>query len=266
MAGMIWVKTHVALVSLLAPALLSGGVAQGPAPRDQRAVSLVLAVKADGPQAESSVARTAAVLRRRCAGLRIRCDVRPQPGDQPNRLLLRFSPAADAARVVRVLLARGLELRAVVSPLYPYPMRDYPTRAEAEAAAGKDADVFPLDEFRDETYIVVERANIITGDDVRDCKTSYLGRRGSSEMWDVNCRFREEGAARMKAWTSANIYRYIAVVFNGRALIAPFVKSPIWYDVSVAGNFNRQQAEEVALILSSGNLPAPVRVVDDGAY
>ena len=262
-------KTFVASVSLLTAVLLPGCVsgaraAQGAAPRSPRSVSLLLAVKADAQQMAASVARTAAVIRKRCAGLRIRCELLPQPGERPNRLLLRFSSAANMERVKRVVLAQGLELRAVVSPSFPFPVREYPTRDEATAAAGDGADVLPLDDGQAVTYLAVERAAIITGDDVRNCVVAHLWGRGITAEYEVNCRLRPSGAARMKAWTGANVGRYIAVVFNGRVRITPYVRAPIWYDVSVS-NFRRQEAEEVAVILSGGNLPAPVELIEDAA-
>lgn len=261
-------KTRVARVALLAATLVSCGVApsraaQRPAQRVRGGVSLLLAVKADGPRAEAVVRRAAAVMLRRCDALRIRCELRLGARGQANRILLRFSPATDAPRVKRVLLARGLELRAVVSPSYPYPVRQYPTRAGAEAEAGDDADVLSLDDFSADTFVVVERAAIITGDDVRDCYAAHRGTHGLSETYDVVCRLRPAGAARMKAWTGANINRYVAVVFNGRVVAAPFIRAPIWYDVAVTGNFDRQRAEEVALVLSSGTLPAPVELIEE---
>jgi preprotein translocase subunit SecD len=268
---MILLNTRSGRAALLAVALVSCGVAagraaQGPRPRGRRGVSLLLAVKADGPRAGSAVGRTAAVLRKRCAGLRIRCELRPRPGGRANRLLIRFSPAAGAARVKRVLLAQGLELRAVVSPPSPSPLREYATRAEAAAAAGGDQDVLPLEDSDAETYLVAERAAIITGDDARGCAAVRADPHGFFSGYEVDCRLTPAGAARLKAWTGANINRYIAVVFNGRAVSAPYIKAPIWLNFAVSVGRDRRRAEEVAVILSSGNLPAPVELLEESAH
>jgi len=271
MAGMILMKMHVARVPLLAAALSLGGVAPARAaqrarPRDRGGLSLLLAVKADGQRMEWSVRRTAAVIKKRCAALGIRCELRPQAGDQANRLLLRFSTSGDPGRVKRVLLARGLEVRGGVSPPQPSPLREYSTRAAAAAAAGNDTDVCPLGDSGAETYLVVERAAIVTGDDARDCAALRSGGRGISSVYEVDCQLRPAGAARLKAWTGANINRYVAVIFDGRVLDAPYIRAPIWYNIVVSGGFNRRQAEDVALILASGNLPAPVELLEEGVY
>lgn len=268
-------KTKAARV-LLIVVLLSAGVesaraAQRPRARDRGGVSLVLAVKADAQHLASSVARTAAVIRKRCAGLRIRCELRPQTGDEPNRLLLRFSPAADAERVTGVLLSGGLELRAVISPPNPAPVRKYATRAEAEAAA-RGGDVFYILALPEQEYLVAERPAIVTGDDLRDCAVLRLKPNPRDHAgfylggYEVDCRLRPAGAARLRAWTRANINRYLAVVLHGSVIDVPYVRAPVWLNVAVHAGPDRRRAEEMALIMSSGNLPAPVELLEQGRY
>jgi preprotein translocase subunit SecD len=237
------------------------------APRDRGGTALLLEVRAEASRAASSVARTAEVIRGRCARLGVYCDVRPQAGDRANRLALRFSTALDAGRVREVLLAEGFELRAVVSPPYPLPLLDYATRDEAAAEAKNDEDVFPLEgyDLRD-AYVVTLRGPIITGDDLRNPVVMRAPRGTPGGGYVVDCRLRPAGAARLKAWTSANVGRYVAVVYNGRGLVALYVKAPVFYNVVVSGGFDRRQAEDAAAVLAGGNLPAPVEVLEEGTY
>lgn len=233
-------------------------------PRDRGGVSLALAVRAAGPLLERSVERTAAVIESRCRRLRIYCELRRPTGGEANRLVLRFSTPTDAGRVKRILLAEGLELRAAVSPPFPARMSEYATRAEAEAAAGAGDVVFPLADGGAGTHLITERTPILTGDGVRDC--AALKSDEGFGKYEVDCRLRPEGAARLKAWTGANINRYVAVVFNGRALWAGSIRAPIEYNIVVSGGFDRRQAEDAAVILEGGNLPAPVELLEEGTY
>jgi len=257
------------LTLLLACALpLPGAAAAGAAqkqhrPRDRGGVSLVLAVRAAGPQLERSVERTAAVVESRCRRLRIYCNLQRQAGGEANRLALRFSAPKDAGRVKSILLAKGLELRAAVSPSFPTPLYEYSTRAEA-AAVGGEGEVFALPGDHGETHVVLERASILTGDDVRSC--DVLTSKEGSGKYEVNCRLRPAGAARLKTWTGANIDRYVVTVFNGRALAAYHIMWPIEYNVVVSGGFDRRQAEDAAVILEGGNLPTPVELLEEGTY
>jgi len=262
---MTYVSALAFALSLLAGAAEFAS-AQRRAPRDRGGTSLLLEVRAEGARMSDVVGRAAAVIRRRCARLGVYCRV--GPGGAANRLALRFSATKDSGRVKQTLLAQGLELRAVVSPPNPHPLLEYATRAEAEAAAGGDRDVFPYEEYEGETYIVAERAPIITGDDVRSAVALRAQGDGHllSVSYEVDCRLRPAGGARLKAWTRANNNRYVAVVFDGRALSAPYIKAPIWLNVVVSGGFDRRQAEDLAVVIGAGNLPAPVSVIEETTY
>ena len=266
-------KTLITYVTPLAFALLLllGAApplaAQKRAARDSGGTSLLLEVKADESQAESVVERTATVIRRRCARLGVYCQVEPQAGDAANRLALRFSTTLDSGRVKRILLAEGVELRAVDSVPYPLPMTEYATRAEAEAEAKADMDVFPLEGYDlPASHIVTEGAPIVTGDDLRHPSVVRAPRDTPGGGYVVDSQLRRAGAARLKAWTSANLGSYAAIIYNGRALEAVYVKAPIVYNVVVSGGFDRRQAEDVAAVLAGGNLPAPVEVLEEGTY
>lgn len=261
-------KSRSQLLPLLVAALLLIGAAPAhdaqkkSKPRDRGGVSLVLAVKATGSQVEQSVERASSVIVKRCDRLGIYCKLEPQGGDKANQLVLRFSTAMDAGRVKRILLAEGLELRAVASPPNPAPLLEYSTRAEALAAAGTRNDVFAF--AAEETYLVVERAPIMTGDELRDC--AALKSEENSAEYEVDCQLSPEGSARLKDWTGANLKRYIAVVFNGRALSAPYIRAQIEYNIVLQGGFDKRDAEDAAVILESGNLPAPVEVLEEATY
>jgi preprotein translocase subunit SecD len=264
-------KALVTYVPPLAFALLLGAItapaAQRRAPRDRGGTSLLLEVKAEASRLKTSVARTAVVIRRRCARLRVYCHVRPQAGDGATRLVLRFSTTSDSGRVKRILLAEGMEVRAVVSPPNPEPTREYWTRAEAVAAAGAGGDVFPFKVYgKMQTYIVTERAPIVTGDDVLSAEAVRTSDGTFDDVYEVNYSLRRAGGARLKAWTSANVGRYVAVVFDGRVVSAPYIKSPIWLDVVISGNFERRDAEDLAIALSAGNLPARVEMLEEKTY
>jgi preprotein translocase subunit SecD len=62
------------------------------------------------------------------------------------------------------------------------------------------------------------------------------------------------------------MYHYVAVVYDGRALDVPYIRAPISYNVVLSGGFDRRQAEDVAVVLWGGNLPAPVEVLEEGTY
>lgn len=226
--------------------------------------SLLLAVKAEGAQAARALRRTAEVIRKRCKRLGVRCELRPQPDGGANRLELRFSAPADTERVRKVLLAQGMVVRAVAALPHPFPMPEFKTFAEAEAALRAGEDVLPLDSRGEETYIIVARPEIITGDHVRS--TTVFKSDAGVGWWEVDCKLNDDGSKRLGSWTLANKGRYLAVIYDGRALATYYVKATTWLNVVVAGSFDRRRAEEVAAVLAGGNLPAPVEVLEEAAY
>jgi protein-export membrane protein SecD len=239
-----------------------------PGPTDKGGIRLLVAVKAEGESLERSVGQTLEIIKSRCDHLGVFCDVRREGGAGSNRIALRVSGPRDAERVKRVLLAQGLlELRPVVSPPSPMPPLTYATRAEAVEAAGAGNDVLPYaaEDAEPGEFIVVERTRVITGQDLRDAGVVALSDTDEGPF-TISFSLKPEGAARLGSWTEANIGRYVAVALNGEARSVPYIRSKITEDGQIAGNFTREQAEDVALTLRSGGLPAPVEVLEEGTY
>lgn len=231
-------------------------------------VYMILAVRARGPALEQSIRQTAQVIETRCAHLGVRCEVEPQGREEPNLVRLNVSGARDLARVKAVLLAEGrLELRPVVSPPSPMPVQTYPTReAAAAAAARSDYEVVPYeDRGADAGFLTVEREPVVTGADLRDASAvPDIGIPGAE--YKINFTLKPEGAYRFGEWTGANINRYLAIVLNGKARSVTYVRSRITDTGQINGDFTREQAQDIALTLRSGSLPAPVEVLEEGTY
>lgn len=155
------------------------------------------------------------------------------------------------------MLGQGLQVRAVDSKPFPDALKQYETREQAIEAAG-EKEVFPLSEAGGETFLIVEGPPILTGDDLRDCAAL---RDDSPLIYKVDCSLKRQGSARLEAWTSANINRYLAVIFNGKAMSVAYIIAPISLNMELSGIFSPQQAREIAHILESGNLPAPFDIV-----
>lgn len=256
-------KARDACLLLLALFLLgSTSAAQKPKSQNKGGVQLMLAVTADSSRVDKVIARTVAVIRKRCRLLGIPCKFQRQMGEKANRLKIDVSTRMDADRIKRILLAEGLELRAVISPRFPEPMLDYPTRSQAMAAAGADNDVFSSP--GEEMYFITERTPFFTGDDLGSCVV--LRSEENFREYEVDCRLKPAGAARLEEWTGANINRYVALIFNREVLSAAYIKAPISYNVVVSGGFNKREAQDATVVLQSGNLLALVELVDEGTH
>jgi preprotein translocase subunit SecD len=259
-------STPAALALLLAA--VGAGVSCAAAARlfareDRGGIYLLVAVRADEARLDAAVARTVEVMQTRCLKLLVRCAVRR--AGAPGRVRVSVEAPRDPARVKAVLLAGGMAVRPVVSPSSPYPLKVYRTRAEAPADAGE---VLPYDgdERTEAGFLVVERTPIITGDDVRNARPFDLSLPERPDNFEVFFNLKPEGAERFARWTGANVRRYIAVVLDGRVRAAPYVAAQMSDAGTIHGRFTREQALDTSLVLMSGNLPAPLELVEEGTY
>ncbi len=113
----------------------------------------------------------------------------------------------------------------------------------------------------DETgYIVLKRATVVGGGDLEDARQSF----GDMGEPAVSFKFKTSGAKKFAKATSENIGKRLAIVLDGRVISAPVINSAITGGNGViTGNFTVQSANDLALLLRSGALPAPLTVVEE---
>ncbi|MBC7911929.1 MAG: hypothetical protein H7Y30_15585 [Pyrinomonadaceae bacterium] len=230
-------------------------------PQDKGGTELLMSVKADATQMDRIVEETMAVIRKRCERLNIYCKLQRQSGDQ---IILRFSSSMETGRVKNILLSEGMEMRAVVSTPSPAPAQTYSTQAEAAEAAGTDKDVLPFVKDGNKNFVVVERTPIVTGQDVREAKAvSYTG---AADDNAISFYLKPGGAMRLAAWSGANINNYLAIILNKEARTVVYIRSQISDSGEINGRFTKEEAGDIAEILMSGNLPAPVEALEEKTY
>lgn len=75
--------------------------------------------------------------------------------------------------------------------------------------------------------------------------------------------FRPEGAERLSRITRENIGRRLAVMVDETIYSAPVIREPITEGrASITGNFTMEEATDFAIVLRSGAIPVPIRVID----
>lgn len=113
----------------------------------------------------------------------------------------------------------------------------------------------------DETgYIVLKRRVVVSGAQLDGAKGSY-DENGSPA---VSFSFKAAGAKEFANVTRENVGRRLAIVLDGKVLSAPTINSPITGGQGIiTGNFSMQSANDLALMLRAGALPAPLIVVEE---
>lgn len=80
----------------------------------------------------------------------------------------------------------------------------------------------------------------------------------------VNLEFTAEGAKKFEEITRRNINKRVAIFLDNQLLMAPNVQSVISGGKAfISGQFTTAQTKEMAALLNSGALPAPVKVVEE---
>ncbi len=106
---------------------------------------------------------------------------------------------------------------------------------------------------------VVQKRVMVSGDMLVDAQPSF--QEGSPV---VSFRFDSQGGRRFGEATRANVGRLFAIVLDGKVISAPVIREPILGGSGViSGNFTTQSAQDLALLLRAGALPAPIKVLEE---
>lgn len=80
----------------------------------------------------------------------------------------------------------------------------------------------------------------------------------------VSLTFDREGTRRFCRLTREQTGKRFAVLLDGRVLTAPLINEPICGGTAqISGNFTSESAKELAIMLSAGALPAPLKLIDE---
>jgi len=107
----------------------------------------------------------------------------------------------------------------------------------------------------------VEKRVMVAGEDLVDAQPGFDSRSGEP---DVNFRFNLRGGQSFGQVTSDNVGRPFAIVLDGTVISAPRILGAITGGQGqITGNFTVAQADNLALLLRSGALPAKLTTVEE---
>ncbi len=108
-------------------------------------------------------------------------------------------------------------------------------------------------------HLIIKKKIIVSGDQLNNAQVQF-----QEAQPVVQFSFNHLGAKRFAEVTSNNRGRRLAVVLDGTVLSAPVINSPILGgDGVISGNFTVESANELALILRAGALPAQLKIVEE---
>ena len=115
-------------------------------------------------------------------------------------------------------------------------------------------------ENTDEQLSISKRV-IVSGDNLLNAKPSHDNRTNQAL---VNFSFDRIGAKKFGRATTDNVGRSLAIILDNKIISAPVINEPILGgNGQITGNFTFQSATDLALLLRSGALPAPLKIIEE---
>jgi protein-export membrane protein SecD len=108
---------------------------------------------------------------------------------------------------------------------------------------------------------VIKKQTLVSGESLVDSQPGFDQRSGEPI---VSFRFDATGAKRFGKVTQENVGLPFAIILDGKVISAPVIREPILGGSGqISGNFTVQEANDLAVLLRSGALPAKLTVIEE---
>lgn len=107
----------------------------------------------------------------------------------------------------------------------------------------------------------LRRRAFVTGENLTDAQPGFNPQTNDPV---VNLSYDLQGARRLSETTAINVGQQFAVVLDGKIITAPVIRSPIpGGRAEISGSFTVASANQLAVLLRAGALPAPLRILEE---
>ncbi|HEY0836413.1 MAG TPA: protein translocase subunit SecD [Azospirillum sp.] len=111
-----------------------------------------------------------------------------------------------------------------------------------------------------QSYVVRKKVEV----DGANLTNAQAAMNSQTAEWIVNFEFDSIGARRFAEVSKAAVGRPFAIVLDNKVISAPVIREPITGGRGqISGNFTAQSANDLAVLLRAGALPAPLRVIEE---
>ena len=133
-------------------------------------------------------------------------------------------------------------------------------RAGATGAAPPESEVLYTGKMTGRPYLIEKRV-VVSGEDLTDAQPGFDQRTAEPI---VSFRFNTNGARRFAQATQENVGRPFAIVLDNEVISAPVIREPILGGSGqISGSFTVQAANDLAILLRAGALPAPLTIIEE---
>jgi protein-export membrane protein SecD len=122
-------------------------------------------------------------------------------------------------------------------------------------------EVADRDNQQQKLWVQTSSRATVDGEDLTDAQPTFDNRTNEPV---VTFRFNQKGALRFGKLTKDNVGKPFAIVLDNRVVSAPVINEPILGGTGqISGRFTTQEANDLAIVLRSGALPAKLTVVEE---
>src|SRR6476660_1551190 len=170
-----------------------------------------------------------------------------------DRILVQVPGLQDPTELKRILgKTAKMEFRMVDPTVSPDQAQSGRVPADSELLMSEQTPKVPY---------VIKRQVLVSGSDLTDAQPGFDQRTNEPI---VNFKFNSSGSRKFALATSENVGQPFAIVLDGKVISAPVIREPITGGQGqISGSFTVQAANELALLLRAGALPAPLTVIEE---
>jgi len=132
-----------------------------------------------------------------------------------------------------------------------------------EAIAGNTPEGYELKYAQEDNEpLLVSKEAALTGDSLTNAEVRFDQSQFNEPL--VGLRFNSEGAKKFSQITTDNVGKRLAIILDGKVQSAPRIREAIPSgEAVITGRFTPEQAQDLALILRVGALPAPMYIEEE---
>ncbi len=208
-----------------------------------------------------AVAQAIETIRNRIDQLGVSEPVIQEHGLGDYQILVQLPGVDDPARVKEIMQSTAmLEIRQSLGG--PYPSQDAALQDKG-GILPPDTQLMPGKSVGSQSdgpaWYLISRASAVTGRDLRNAQPS----RDENGTPSVQFNLTNEGGRKFASFTGEHVGDNLAVVLDNRVEEVAVIKSQISDTGTISGRFTEQETKDLAMVLSSGALPAGIKYLEE---
>src|SRR5512139_1775704 len=170
-----------------------------------------------------------------------------------DRILVQVPGLQDPTRLKEILgKTAKLDFRMVDSSV--------PVEQALQGRAPPDDEIL-YSSSQPKTPYLIEKRVLVSGGELTDAQPGFDQRTNEPV---VNFRFNTSGARKFAQVTQENVGKPFAIILDNQVISAPVIREPILGGSGqISGSFTVQAANNLAILLRAGALPAPLTIIEE---